>query len=88
MTRLFSINITFHQHLYTALVSMCQRGQDYICQVRYIDKRLQSLIPSGRLTFNLSETLNPASNLSFSATDELIASTNKAITEYLHLQTT
>ena len=88
MTRLFSINITFHQHLYTALVSMYQQGQDYFCQVRYIDKRLQALIPSGRLSFNLSETLTMSNNLIDTETDELIACTNKAITEYLHLQTT
>jgi len=88
VARLFSININFHQHLYTVLVSMYQRGQDCFCQVRYIDKRLQTLIPSGRLTFNLSETLTLSNKMVYSETDELIACTNKAITEYLHLQTT
>lgn len=88
MTRLFSINITFHQHLYTALVSMCQQGQDFLCQVRYIDKSLQALLPSGKLIFNLSETQIGSKNITLTLTDELIACTNKAIADYLHLKTT
>lgn len=85
---MFSISIAFHQHLYTALVSMCQQGQDYFCQVRYIDKHLQALLPSGRLTFHLSETRTLSNKLIRTETDELIACTNKAITDYLQLQTT
>jgi len=66
---------------------MCQQGQDFCCQVRYFDQGLQTLFPSGRLTFNLSEALTMPKNQTQSVNDELIACTNKAITEYLHLET-
>jgi len=67
---------------------MNQQGHDYFCQVRYIDKNLQALLPSGRLTFNLSDALTTSEGQPHTITDELIACTNKAITEYLHPETT
>ncbi|WP_148661245.1 hypothetical protein [Flavisolibacter tropicus] len=88
MTRLFSINITFHQQLYTALVSIWQEGRDSYCQVRYTDKDLQSLLPDGKLVFNLAKPLATAQHFSSPLTDELINCTNKAISEYLHLKAT
>ena len=83
MTRLFSINIFYHQQLYTALVSMRQQGHDFCCQVRYIDKALYHILPGDKLVFSLSEGLKEPTDIPKQLTEELVKNTNKAITEYL-----
>jgi hypothetical protein len=65
---------------------MKQQGEDFICQVRYTDDDLQSLLPGGRLSFHLSDTIKELKSNRYTLTDELIACTNKAITNHLHLE--
>ena len=62
---------------------MRQQGEDFWCQVRYMDQDLDHLLPGDQLIFNLSEGLRGSTNLDRNFTRELLAKTNEAITEYL-----
>jgi hypothetical protein len=86
MARVFSINIKFQSKCYTALVSLYQQGADRTCQVRYVDKDLQSLLEAESLEISLvnNRQYNGADN---PLTQKLVYCTTNAINAYLHEHT-
>jgi hypothetical protein len=62
---------------------MQQQGHDFCCQVRYMDKDLNQLLSDDQLAFKLSEGLREPQHLTDHYTEELLATTNKAIAEHL-----
>ena len=86
MARLFSIDIPFYNQAYSALVSVQERGHDLCCQVRYVDKRLHSILPGDTLVFHLAEGLKQPGNLSNELAEELVRCTSDAISHYFEMQ--
>lgn len=86
MARLFSIDIPFKNEHYPALVSVRDQGYDLSCQVRYVDKRLQYILPGDILIINLTEGLKQPINLPGDLAKELVRCTSEAISDYLQKQ--
>jgi hypothetical protein len=84
MARLFTITIPFHNQDCPALVTLRSSGPDISCQVRYIDKRINNLLPGGVLIFSLSEGLKQPHELKDQQAEELVHCTTEAIAQYLH----
>ena len=84
MARLFSIEIPFKNKFYCALVSIRECEENLNCQVRYIDKGLQEIIPGDILVFNFEEGLKQPCHISGELARELVRCTSEAISDHFN----
>jgi hypothetical protein len=82
MARLFNIEIPFQNKRYCALVSVRECEHNLNCQVRYIDKGLNEILPGDIIVFNLSEGLKQPKNLPNELARELVRCTSEAISNH------
>jgi hypothetical protein len=85
MSRVFTINVSFKQKNYTALVSFRTRGYELSYLVKYLDEDVDSLIPGKKLQISLSGDIvhpKPESHLAL----DLVCKTTEAINCYLQLR--
>lgn len=85
MSRVFTINVSFKQKNYTALVSFRTQGYELSYLVKYLDEDVDALIPGKKLQISLSGDAvhpKPESHLAH----DLVCKTTEAISCYLQLQ--
>ena len=83
MASLFTINITFKNRDYPALVSIHQQGNDLFCMVRYIDKDLQYILVGDCIIFSNKGYLKQPQDLPGELAENLVHCTTTVISEYL-----
>ena len=80
------LQFQFKKKNYSALVSFKEQGYDLNCQVRYIDRELAELFPSGKVSFSLSNLDNDYRHDN-PVIRELLQNNSEAISDYLKTQT-
>lgn len=83
MARLFTMNISYQQKDYPAILSIYQKDEELHCKIHYIDKQLQYIVPGDCLIFNRQQGLRPPQNIPDDLAQSLARSTAAAVSEYL-----
>jgi hypothetical protein len=84
MSRIFTINFSFREKTYTALVSCRSKECEPSYLIRYLDDDIKTLIPGNKLLVNLAEGIKhpkPSNKLA----EDLVRKTTEAINGYLQL---
>lgn len=85
MSRVFTINVSFKQKNYTALVSFHTQEYEQSYLVKYLDEDIDALIPGKKLQISLSgDIVHP--KLESHLAHDLVCKTTEAISCYLQLQ--
>jgi hypothetical protein len=84
MSRVFTINFSFKEKNYTALVSFRSREHELSYLVRYLDEDIDTLIPGNKLLVSLSGGIEYP-KLETKLARDLVYKTTEAINGYLHM---
>jgi len=82
MSRIFTINFSFKEKIYTALVSSRSKEYEPSYTVRYLDEDVDTLIPGNKLVVNLTEGIQHPEVANKLAQD-FIRKTTEVINGYL-----
>ena len=83
MARLFTMNISYQQKDYPAILSIYQKDEELHCKIHYIDKQLQYIVPGDCLVYNHQKGLQQPPNIPDELAKSLERSTAAAVSEYL-----
>ena len=83
MARLFTVDFTFKNQTYSALVTVKDQNRDLACMVHYLDASLQNILQTSSLVFNFSEGLQKPKKLPNKLSEELLQCTCQAISNHL-----
>ena len=83
MARLMSLDIEFDKQTYLALISVCQKEKEFVCQVRYVEGSCHFQISDDFLVFDLNGVLQQPDCLKNARVGSLMGSTIQAITKQL-----
>ena len=83
MSRMFTVSFPFRGEEYTALVSLSNREYNLSCEVRYLNKEAEALIPEKKIMFSLVGGIESPQKLRDQLAEELVQCTTMAISEHL-----
>lgn len=83
MSRIFTVSFPFRGDEYTALVNLSHREYNLSCEVRYLNKEAEVLIPEKKITFSLAGGIESPHKLQGLVAEELVQQTSMAIYDHL-----